>query len=200
MRGMTTSFETLHPRASGSGKFTEKQQTADTISLTSSDAAILASFTVTASIAAVGERARNLTAAEKETFAAEMRSRDETAVDNARRALHVIHQRETDWAVLDGRDTDWDSVNPNRGLAERQFDDEWFAHGAELADDHADALTASYEASLALAYRWKLGREEHPGWNQDAYDTLTRPWAKTIGKAHPDDDFGWTADDHAAAE
>ena len=40
-------------------------------------------------------------------------------------------------------------------------------------------------AAWALLLRDLIG--QHPGWDQDAYDLLTRPWANTIGEVHPND-------------
>ena len=191
MTAMTTFHETDHPRAGG-GRFTEKCETPDIIHLTpASDDVVHAALTVTAAIEYIGERATRLTPAEDQDLADQVDCRDQAAVERARHAIHVMGQRETASAALDGRAGDYDSVNPNRGLTEQQFDDEFFRHGSDLTDAHATALTASYEASLALTYRWKLGRDDCPAWDQNAYDTLTRPWAKVIGKIHPDDDFGW---------
>ena len=47
------------------------------------------------------------------------------------------------------------------------------------------ARYAAADAIDALAARDLI--DEKTDWNQAAYDTLTGPWAKVIGKVHPDD-------------
>jgi hypothetical protein len=47
-----------------------------------------------------------------------------------------------------------------------------------------DARLAARLAVTALVLRHLIGRH---GFTRDDYDALTRPWAKVIGPAHPDD-------------
>ena len=58
-----------------------------------------------------------------------------------------------------------------------------------LTGDEAERLgtagDAAWGAAGALVSRDRIG--QHPGWDQDAYDLLTRPWANTIGEVHPND-------------
>lgn len=48
------------------------------------------------------------------------------------------------------------------------------------------ARTAAQDAMLALSARHLVG--QMPGWTQEAYDHLTRPWSNDITLAHPDDE------------
>lgn len=60
-----------------------------------------------------------------------------------------------------------------------------------------EARVAVQGAALGLIVRDLIGQH---GYTQDHYDTLTEPWATTIGKAHPDDPDRMPKTEHVMAE
>lgn len=114
------------------------------------------------------------------------------AHDAAWWSIHSMAEREAELTALDGRDgSDIDVVNPNRAAADAIYDDAyWQARqkGDDFRDEYFTAMSAANDAAVALVYRWKIGREDCPGWTQQAYDHLTTPWNAVFGKVHPLDE------------
>jgi hypothetical protein len=50
----------------------------------------------------------------------------------------------------------------------------------------SEAAAAARDAASGLQSRDLIG--QHPGWDQAAYDLLTGPWRKVVGRIHPDDE------------
>jgi len=83
-------------------------------------------------------------------------------------------------AWLAARGAAWDVAR------DAALDAAWYA-ALDAALDAAwyAARYAAWYAAVALVSRDLIGH--HPGWDQAAYDRLTRPWANTIGEVHPND-------------
>jgi hypothetical protein len=65
----------------------------------------------------------------------------------------------------------WDAVDAAR--------DAWAAARDATWDSYSAARDATWAAAMALVFRDQLDRT--------AYDVLTGPWARVIGRVHPDD-------------
>lgn len=185
MVGMTFN-EHDHPRAR-SGQFAEKQQSPDTITLASPDAAVIEAMQTPLAIDAISEKVSKLTSKQVEDLALIKAYREPEPHDAAWRAIRVIESHEVQQMQRRGVMHNAESVNPNRQSAEAMYDFAFFQQGPHRTDAHDDALELARDAAVAVAYRWKIGRPEYPGWTQQAYEQLTEPWARVMGKAHPGD-------------
>ena len=84
----------------------------------------------------------------------------------------------------DGQDEDLDDT------ARELYAERIAAYAHRVNDQPTEwyaTLSAAEEAARALANRHLIGAVE--GWDQDAYDTLTRAWSTVFGPVHPDDDI-----------
>jgi len=158
------------------------------------DSAILGALRVTEAISAVSTRLPLLTEEQRTQLGERRSALNEGAWgDLSERAWFSIRRIDADeatWASMGGRDgSDLHVVNPNRAAAEAVYDDEFYrTRNADLPDSHYAAMSAAHDAAVALTHRWKIGRSEYPGWTQEAYDHLTRPWREVIGSLQPDDE------------
>lgn len=185
MSGMTFN-EFDHPRAR-SGQFAEKQHSGDTITLASPDDAIIEALKTPAAIDAITEKVSKLTSKQVEALALIKEYREPEAHDAAWRAIRVIESHEVQQMQRRGVMHNAESANPNRQAAEAMYDFAFFQQGPHRTEAHDDALELARDAAVAVTYRWKIGRPEYPGWTERAYEQLTEPWARVMGKAHPDD-------------
>jgi hypothetical protein len=186
MTGMTTFNEFDHPRAQ-SGQFAEKRQSGDTITLASPDDAIIEALKTPASIDAIGEKVSKLTPKQVDALALIKEYREPEPHEAAWRAIRIIESHEVQQMQRPGVMHNAESANPNRQAAEAMYDFAFFQQGPHRTEAHDDALELARDAAVAVTYRWKIGRPEYPGWTQQAYEQLTEPWARVMGKAHPDD-------------
>ena len=158
----------------------------------SADVVTGGSVLVPQSIEAVREQLFALTDTQRAVLLSSYKENREHARNNIHDAawwsIHSMAEQEASLTALDGRDgSDIDEVNPNRAAADAIYDDAYW-HSREAGGDKEGFLTAAsaaQDAAVALAYRWKIGREDCPGWTQDAYDHLTAPWNAVFGKVHP---------------
>jgi hypothetical protein len=61
----------------------------------------------------------------------------------------------------------------------------WHERRHSMPSIEHQAVHAARDAAWAVAARHLIGRT--PGWTQDAYDHLTRPWRANVGELHPED-------------
>jgi hypothetical protein len=103
--------------------------------------------------------------------------------------IRLIEQNEAALAGNRGIDSsDWEAVNPQRHAVDTMGDRAFLRDGYDVSDDAHTASGAANDAGLALAYRPYIGTARFPGWTQEAYDHMVRPWATVHGPVHSDDD------------
>jgi len=177
------------------GQFSRATHTDAEVALASASAdddTLAGALLVPGSIQTIREQLFTLTGAQRAILVRSFRDNRDGTFSNIHDAawwsIHSMAEQEAALTALDGRDSsDIGEVNPNRAAADAIYDDAYW-HARQSDDDNTEffiVASAAQDAAVGLTYRWKIGREDCPGWTQQAYDHLTAPWNAVFGKIHP---------------